>query len=117
MHLQNWIRKEYIIGFICIFIIYIGLDYSILLFFMLLLVPDVSMVGYVMNTKIGVLLYNIVHHLSLPTILLTICIRFNIDPLIPISLIWIAHILMDRALGFGLKYTNNFKETHLQKIV
>ena len=85
-------------------------------FFLLLLVPDVSMIGYFINTKIGAILY-IVHHFSLPTILLTICIVFNISTVTPIALIWIAHILMDRGFGFGLKYANDFKETHLQKII
>jgi len=117
MHLRNWIKSEYIIGFICIFVIYMHLDYSLLLFFLLLLVPDVSMIGYFINTKIGAILYNIVHHFSLPTILITICIVFNIPTVTPIALIWIAHILMDRAFGFGLKYANDFKETHLQKII
>ena len=117
MYLRNWIKWEYIIGFICIFIMYVYLDYSIIIFFLFLLVPDVSMIGYFINTKIGAILYNIVHHFSLPTILLTISIVFNLSSFISIVLIWIAHILMDRAFGFGLKYANNFKDTHLQKIV
>lgn len=117
MHLRNWIKWEYIISFICIFVIYIHLDYSILLFFLLLLIPDVSMIGYFINTKIGAILYNIVHHFSIPIILLTFGVILNLSSFIPITLIWIAHILMDRVFGFGLKYANNFKETHLQKIV
>ena len=117
MHLRNWIKWEYIIGFVCVFAIYIYLDYSILLFFLLLFVPDISMIGYVINTKIGASLYNIGHHFSLPTILLTISIVFNSSTVLLIALIWIAHIVMDRALGYGLKYANDFKNTHLQKIV
>jgi hypothetical protein len=31
-----------------------------------------------------------------------------------VSLIWIAHIGMDRALGFGLKYPASFRFTHIQ---
>jgi hypothetical protein len=30
-----------------------------------------------------------------------------------LSLIWTAHIGFDRLLGFGLKYSNRFKDTHL----
>ena len=33
-----------------------------------------------------------------------------------LSLIWFAHIGMDRALGYGLKYDADFKDTHLRRI-
>jgi len=35
---------------------------------------------------------------------------------VAISLIWIAHIGIDRVLGYGLKYPTAFKDTHLQKV-
>jgi hypothetical protein len=31
-----------------------------------------------------------------------------------LALIWTAHIAMDRLLGFGLKYQDGFKPTHIQ---
>ncbi|MEK4628906.1 MAG: DUF4260 domain-containing protein [Solibacillus sp.] len=117
MYLRNWIKWEYIIGLISIIVLYIYLDYSILVFFLFLLVPDLSMIGYFVNPKIGAILYNSVHHFSLPIILLSICILYHQEAILPYAMIWIAHILMDRTFGFGLKYANDFKETHLQKIV
>jgi hypothetical protein len=33
--------------------------------------------------------------------------------LLSAALIWLAHIGMDRALGYGLKYPTTFKDTHL----
>jgi hypothetical protein len=33
-----------------------------------------------------------------------------------VTLIWIAHIGVDRALGYGLKYPSSFKDTHLQRV-
>ena len=33
-----------------------------------------------------------------------------------VALIWLAHIGMDRLLGYGLKYPTAFKDTHLQRV-
>jgi len=35
---------------------------------------------------------------------------------IPYALIWLAHIGIDRALGYGLKYPTFFRDTHLQHV-
>jgi hypothetical protein len=32
------------------------------------------------------------------------------------ALIWLAHIGMDRMLGYGLKYSGGFKDTHLGRL-
>ena len=75
-----------------------------------------SMIGYVINTKIGATIYNLDHNFLLPLILLVMSFMFVYALLLMISLIWIAHIFMDRALGFGLKYTDSFKHTHIQNL-
>jgi hypothetical protein len=36
--------------------------------------------------------------------------------IIPVSLIGIAHMGMDRFLGFGLKYPEQFSNTHLNRV-
>jgi hypothetical protein len=36
--------------------------------------------------------------------------------LLPVALIWLAHIGFDRALGYGLKYAGGFSQTHLGKL-
>ena len=36
--------------------------------------------------------------------------------LLAISTIWIIHIAFDRLLGYGLKYSTHFKDTHLQHL-
>lgn len=116
MSLRKWIQFEYVVGFLMTFIIYIHLDFSILLFFLLLFLPDLSMLGYLVNSNIGAKFYNLAHHLSLPTVIITLSILLNSTTYLTLSIIWIAHIFLDRALGYGLKYQNSFRETHLQKI-
>ena len=74
------------------------------------------MVGYFFNNKIGAHIYNIGHGLVLPVLLLMVGITLQDKNLIGLSLIWFAHIGMDRALGFGLKMESGFNDTHLGKI-
>ncbi|AZB42716.1 DUF4260 family protein [Bacillus sp. FJAT-42376] len=117
MSLRKYIYFEYAIGFIVCLLFYIQLDYSILLFILLLFVPDLTMLGYLINTKIGSIFYNLGHSLIIPFILVTIAYLTGASSLMMIVIIWISHIYMDRALGYGLKYNDSFKNTHLQKIV
>jgi hypothetical protein len=95
---------------------YHQLHASWLLFAILFLVPDLFMLGYLANVRIGSAIYNFAHTYITPGLLLAIA-HFAAKPqLVPIALIWTAHIGFDRLLGFGLKYPTNFKDTHLQHI-
>jgi Domain of unknown function (DUF4260) len=95
---------------------YQHLHYSWLLFAILLLAPDLFMVGYLLNPSLGAILYNLVHTLAFPLALLLAAylLHWRLAP--AIALIWIAHIVIDRLLGYGLKYPASFKDTHLQHI-
>ncbi len=92
----------------------LGFNWSLLL--LLILVPDLFMAGYLKNTSWGATLYNIGHTYSLPLVLLGVNFVFHVPKLLPFALIWIAHIGMDRMLGFGLKHSSGFKDTHLGRI-
>ena len=83
------------------------------LFAALLLVPDVAMLGALAGQRIGAHVYNLGHNLALPTLLAIAGLLGGPAWLVPVGLIWIAHIAMDRALGFGLKYADNPKLTHV----
>jgi hypothetical protein len=87
-----------------------------LLFAVLLFTPDISMVGYLGGAKIGASIYNLVHTIALPLLLIAISVVTSHIVFAPYGLIWTAHIGMDRMLGFGLKYPTNFKDTHLQRV-
>jgi hypothetical protein len=83
------------------------------LFAVLFFAPDLFMLGYLLNAKIGAAFYNLVHTLTLPLVLLLISLVMPQPQLTPFALIWLAHIAFDRALGYGLKYPTAFKDTHL----
>jgi hypothetical protein len=100
---------------LCIFV-YAKLGYSWWLFASLILAPDLGMIGYLRNAKTGAQLYNALHLTALP-------IAFGVwgyswsEPLVlAIALVWLAHIGMDRMLGYGLKYQTAFTDTHLGRI-
>ena len=82
-------------------------------FVLLFLLPDLSMIGYIANARVGATTYNAVHCYVVPLALAGYSIGTNSHALLSISLIWIAHIGFDRMLGFGLKYPTQFKDTHL----
>ena len=91
-----------------------GFGWPLLL--VLILAPDLSMIGYAGGPKLGALTYDIIHTYTLPVTLGVIGIIGAYDTAIQIALIWLAHIGMDRLLGYGLKYPTAFKDTHLQRV-
>ena len=97
-------------------ILYAHLRGNAWLFVALVLVPDLSMIGYLVNTRVGSLTYNVVHTYALPALLLGAGAVANIPTVILLALIWFAHIGADRLLGYGLKYPNDFKDTHMQHV-
>lgn len=74
------------------------------------------MVGYLANSKAGALTYNIGHSLIGPALLVAVYIATSNQIVLFASLIWLFHILVDRALGYGLKHTTSFNHTHLGTI-
>lgn len=96
--------------------LYISQGASGLLFGLLLFAPDLSMVGYLINPRLGSWMYNAVHTYALPAVLMVLALAFRWTTGTHIALIWFAHIGMDRMLGFGLKYPTAFKDTHLQRV-
>lgn len=92
------------------------LSYPWWLFLALFLVPDIGMLGYIINNKVGALSYNIFHHKGI-AILIYITGIYISNELVQLSgIILFTHAAFDRILGYGLKYEKGFKFTHLGKI-
>jgi len=92
------------------------LQASWLWFLLLLLVPDVFMVGYVWGNRVGATVYNVGHTYLLPGALVAAGMATGTMALLHVAAIWTGHIGMDRMLGFGLKDPTGFKDTHLQRV-
>lgn len=95
---------------------YHSLHLSWLTFAIFLLAPDLSAIGYLMNTRIGSITYNIAHTYALPLTVAVLALLLDWSLGLQIALIWTAHIGMDRIVGYGLKYPDDFKHTHLNQV-
>jgi hypothetical protein len=85
-------------------------------FLLLFFVPDLLMVGYFWGTKVGAATYNAGHTYAAPFLLWLLAYFGHVPSLVPLALIWTAHIGFDRLLGYGLKYGAAFKDTHLGRV-
>jgi hypothetical protein len=85
-------------------------------FLLLFLWPDLFMLGYLRKPSVGASLYNFAHIEALPILLAGFAYSQHRTTSLSFALIWLAHIALDRALGFGLKYPTFFKDTHLQRV-
>lgn len=86
------------------------------LFALLILAPDMSMLGYLINPRVGAALYNAAHSTIGPSVLAIAGFASGSSLALAIASVWIAHIGFDRALAYGLKSTRGFKHTHLGEI-
>lgn len=109
------LKTEEAFLFILSIYIFAQLEYAWWWFPALLLLPDIGMLGYLINTKIGAVIYNLVHHRA-ASIIVYIIGSIIISPIIQlIGIIMFAHTAMDRVFDYGLKYSDNFKHTHLSE--
>lgn len=92
------------------------LGYNWWIFLLLLLWPDIALLLYAARPRLGIIAYNLLHTTIWPLILMAASFAFSWHLGAQIALIWLAHIGMDRLVGYGLKYPDDLKETHLQRI-
>ena len=83
------------------------------MFILLILTPDISMLGYLANAKVGAWIYNIFHHKAVAACVFSVGLLLHYPILAGAGLILYGHTCMDRVFGYGLKFTDNFKHTHL----
>ena len=102
--------------FLATILFYRNLHASWLLFAVLILAPDLFMLGYLAGVRIGAACYNFVHTYLTPAALIAISFLTAKPILLPLATIWICHIGFDRMIGFGLKYPTRFNDTHLQHV-
>ena len=96
--------------------VYFHLDFSLLALIGLLVAVDLSLLGYLAGPRVGASAYNFAHTAVLPIAMGAAGVLTGAPTLVQIALAWLAHIGVDRALGFGLKYPTAFDDTHLQRV-
>jgi len=97
-------------------VLYARVGQSWWLFAILFLTPDLSLLGYLGGARTGAIIYNTAHTLAVPALLAIAGLLLPAYILVPLALIWVAHIGFDRLLGYGLKYAAGFNFTHLGRV-
>ena len=114
--LRTLLRLEGFTLFLGMTLLYAVWGGSWLVYAVLFLVPDLSMAAYLAGPHLGAAIYNAAHSYMAPMVLMTLGFGMASPLTLSIALIWLAHIGVDRALGYGLQYSTGFGFTHLGRI-
>lgn len=118
MHPRTYLRVEGLAVLVAASAAYFAvLDGPAWLFVVLLLAPDVSMLGYLGGPRLGAATYNLVHIYVGPLGLGGLGLVAVVPLAVELAPIWAVHIGLDRALGYGLKLESGFGDTHLSQPV
>lgn len=114
--MKKLLQVEYLAEFALSVFVFSLLDFAWWWYPVLLLTPDLSMLGYVVNTKVGAMFYNFFHHKALGILTGVTGYLIGNPGLLLAGVILYGHSAMDRIFGYGLKYNDDFKNTHLGRI-
>jgi len=113
---RRWLRAEGLAGLALGWVVWRAFGGELLWFIPLLLVPDVSMVGYLKGPHLGAITYNVAHNWFVGGLVFAIGAALEVNALAMAGAILVAHTGVDRLLGYGLKYPTSFQDTHLGRI-
>ena len=114
---QGWTLRSESLAIVAVTLAaYAWYDFSWLLLVLLFLVPDLAARGYLVNNRFGAATYNIVHTYTMPLVFGALALFLGWPFGLQLALIWVLHIAVDRLVGYGLKYSSGFKDTHLSRI-
>ena len=118
MGMKNILKlEELAMAAIAIYLLTIyDLGLPVWLWIILFFAPDIGMLGYLMNTKIGAFTYNLFHHKGIAITIAGLGLVLNNELMIAIGILLFAHSSFDRIFGYGLKFPDNFKKTHLASL-
>ena len=111
--MKSVLKLEELLQFALGIYLFSTLSYAWWWFLVLILLPDIGMLGYLVNTKTGALTYNVFHHKGLAILIFLVGIYFEIEVVQLTGIILFSHASLDRIFGYGLKYADHFKNTHL----
>ena len=114
--LRTLLRLEGLTLFAGMTLLYGVWDGSWWIYAILFLAPDLSFAAYLAGPRIGAIVYNAAHSYMAPMALMVTGFATGSPLVLSIAMIWLAHIGIDRALGYGLKYSIGFGFTHLGHI-
>ena len=114
--MKNLLKLEELFLFGLALFLFSQLDYGWGWYALLFLAPDLSMVGYLANPRVGSWTYNVIHHKGLAVALYVLGSLLTIPWLMFAGTLLLGHSSLDRVFDYGLKYPDSFQATHLGKI-
>ena len=122
--MKNLLRLEELAQFLLCLGVLISVDVPWWVYLLLLIGPDIGMLGYLINTRVGAVTYNILHHKAVALSVLFIggllvpegSIFRPVEPAfvtIIAAVILYGHSSLDRIFGYGLKFGDSVQHTHL----
>lgn len=114
--MKSILRAEYLALLALSILLFSLLPYAWWWFPVLFLVPDVSMIGYLISPRAGAVTYNIIHTFTTGILVYMAGFFLGLSILELAGVILLAHSALDRTAGYGLKYPDSFKHTHLGKL-
>ena len=114
--MKNLLRLEEFLLFGLALFLFSQLDYRWGWYALWFLAPDLSMLGYLANPRVGAWTYNLVHHKGLAVAVYLLGYLLVIPWLMFAGMILLGHSSLDRVFGYGLKYPDAFQNTHLGRI-
>jgi hypothetical protein len=118
--LRHILRLEGLGLFLAAVVFHHAMGMGWVLFVVLFFVPDLAFIAYAAGARIGAAAYNALHSTLGPLALSGWAFLNWPDAegllMAQVASIWFAHVGFDRMLGYGLKYSSGFKDTHLGKL-
>lgn len=122
--MKNLLRLEEGAQFMACLVVLVLNDASWWVYLLLVLGPDIGMLGYLVSTRVGAFTYNLLHHKAVAVVVLGLAAGCRPDllpaastamaeGLLTAGLILFGHASMDRIFGYGLKFGDSFHHTHL----
>jgi hypothetical protein len=110
------LKLEEFLLFVLALFLFSNLNYGWGWYALLFFAPDLSMLGYVVNPRLGAWTYNLIHHKGLTVALYVFGYMLAVPWLMFAGTIILGHSSLDRVFGYGLKYPDAFQHTHLGRI-
>lgn len=122
--MKGLLRLEELVQFLACVLALAVSDVSWWVYALLLVGPDIGMLGYLMSPRVGAITCNLLHHkgVSLALVLAGYCrvVLTLFEPgdqgrtaVLVTGLVLYGHASLDRILGYGLKFGDSFHHTHL----
>lgn len=111
--MKNLLKTVELLMFLFSMFLFSKTEFAWWWYLVLILAPDVGMLGYLLNTKVGAITYNLFHHKGIAIAILAGSWIYQYPIMELVGIILFGHACMDRILGCELKYSDNFKHTHL----